>query len=419
MLTTVVSRLKNVNLFASPITTTNEYELRNERISTRIFVLILTISILIIFIYAAQVQIVQTIKVEHPSYDRFQSLSHDYSQTLRCPCDNVAISHKTFIIVKPEFHQLCSSEFITQQWIDNLHLAADIYISDDFSYTGSLFFVTLASFCGLANKIVMNALETFNSTKFITGQALRENLFNEQINTIINTFQSTTELTFYQSFDLIRFSTQTNALLSGLFSNMVLAIDVETFLITVVPRYYDNNTCNCDITPTCIDPLTLLDRRINETNSSSYFVIPGLFKGCYLVEAVRQSALECLYQIGCLSSIAEFLQVPILLSNPVLPLNLSILSRFNISSTVDQLLTKAMTEVWQENISHTQYFQQCEVSSCTYSFMSRFNILYIVTTLIALVGGLTKILRLLVPRMVRFIRYRLMPPPRVTDEIRK
>jgi hypothetical protein len=331
----------------------------------------------------------------------------------------VAIPHDSFIVLKPYFHQLCSSQFITQEWIDYIGLAAGIYLSDDFSYTGSLFFLTLASFCQLASKTLTSALQSFNSTQFITAQALSENVFIEQINTVIQTFQSLTELSFHQSFDLIQFSTHTNSLLSGLFSNIIFSIHTDTLLVSSLSRFYGNNTCNCDINSSCVDPLTLQDRRIDQSNSSSYFAIPGLFKGCFLVEAVRQSSLECFYQLSCITLIKEFLQIPVILNNSILPLNLSTVSRFNVSSTVDELLAKIMTEAWQQNVSHAQYFQQCQVSLCTYSVISRFNIVYIVTTLIGLVGGLTKVLRLLIPRVVRFIRRRYLPRPVVPDENRK
>jgi hypothetical protein len=127
----VISRLETLNFFSSPITATNEYELRNERISTRLFILILTILILLIFTYTAQVKITQNIEVKEPSYEHFQSLTLRYQQTLRCSCDNVTIPHDSFIVLKPYFHQLCSSQFITQEWIDYIGLAAGIYLSDD------------------------------------------------------------------------------------------------------------------------------------------------------------------------------------------------------------------------------------------------------------------------------------------------
>lgn len=409
MLMAILTYLKNLNFFSFPSTSTNEYEVQNERLSTRIFIVTLLISILIILTYTSQVNITKNIEVKQPSYELFQSFRILHSQTLRCLCDNVAISYESFITLKPEFHQLCSSVLISRIWIDYLDLAKDIYLSDDFSYTGSSIFITLASFCQLANKTIMNALETFKSTRFITNQVIDEQIFHEQINTIIRAFQTSTELAFYQSFDLIQFTTQTNSFLSGLFSNIIFSINTTSFLISDNSRFYGNGTCSCDDTPLCVDPLTLLDHRENESNLSSYFTIPGLLKGCFLIEAVRQSSLECFYQSSCISTIQEFLQIPVVLNSSILSLNSSVISRFNISSTIDQLLTNAMIEIWQQNISYIKYFQQCDVSSCTYSTTSRFNIVYVLTTLIGLVGGLTKILRLLIPSTVKSIRRRFVP----------
>lgn len=132
MLTTMISRLKNLNLYSSPNTANNEYELKNEKISTRIFLILWILSVVIITIYAGQVSIAQTIDVKEPSFEQFQLLSSKFSETFRCPCDNVSIPYSTFIDLKPQFHQLCTSDFIGQDWIDHLRSAADEYVSFDF-----------------------------------------------------------------------------------------------------------------------------------------------------------------------------------------------------------------------------------------------------------------------------------------------
>ena len=74
-----------------------------------------------------------------------------------------------------------------------------------------------------------------------------------------------------------------------------------------------------------------------------------------------------------------------------------------------------MIEYWQKNVSHVQYYQQCQVSSCTYLITSRFNLIYIITTLVAFIGGLAKVLRIIIPRAVKFIRHQLTPPPTITN----
>jgi hypothetical protein len=414
MWSALLSRLKTLNVFASFSTANNEYELKNERISTRIFISMLVICFLILVIYSAQVSVSRIIEVKYPSYDRFQSLSLQYLQTLQCPCDNVAISYESFIHLKPQFHQVCLSDLVTSNWINHIASAAGLHMSEDFSYMSGPFFLALASFCRRANETWINALQTFKSSQFITTQCLIENVFVEQANAIINSFELSTELNFYQTFNLIQFSIQANALLSGFFTNVQLSYDPVNEFLPSKPRLYDNDTCNCEATSSCVMSLTLQDRRTNGSNSSSLFIIPGLLKGCYLVEAVRQSSLECFYQELCIAMIEQFLQAPVIDNSSSLPLNSSVESRFNISSSIDELLSKAMTEESNKNVSHAEYFANCEVSSCTYSLTSKFNILYIITTVIGLIGGLTKVFRIIIPRVVKFIRGRYSPAPITT-----
>ncbi|CAF3892210.1 unnamed protein product [Rotaria sordida] len=296
---------------------------------------------------------------------------------------------------KPRFHQLCSSDFIQKNWIDHISSVESRYISIEFGYTGRLIFLTLASFCRLSNEILMSSLEIFKSTRFITAQALIKTVFEEQIDAVIQDFETSTIDSYYELFNLNQFSTQTNTLLSGLFSNLQILINIYTGGFFTAPGMYEDFTCDCDTSTWCADPLPIDDRRTNQSDPlQPRFMIPA----------------------SCIETIEQYLQAPLPLTRPILPLNSSIVSRFNVSSTVNQLLSKAMTEEWEKNVSHVQYFHQCQVSSCIYSFSAKFNIIYIATTLIGLVGGLIKILRILIPRIVKFIRRRFAPPPTVVNE---
>ena len=411
----LISQLRRINFFASPTTARNEYELQNERIATRAFVLLLALSCLVLFVYTAQVSVTQTIEIQQPSYEQFLLLSLRYPETLRCPCDNVASVQKDFITLEPRFHQLCSSYFISQNWLNHINSAVPVLLSDDFSYTGGLFFQTIASFCQLANDTISNALQTFNLASFITAQALFRNVFDAQVEVAIESFQSSIKHNYYQSFDLIQFSAQTNSLVSSSLSNVEFRVDFATQAIGSRGRSYANNTCNCDLTSFCVAPSVVRFHAADLNGSSSFFIIPGLFTGCFLVEAIRQSSLECFYSTSCITMIEQFLNAPLSLANPILPMDSSVDSQFNITSTLDQLLFQAMTEKWRQYVSHAQYFSQCHVSTCTYSFISKFNIVYIITTLIGLVGGLIKILHLLLPLVVKFIRRRISSRPVILE----
>jgi hypothetical protein len=62
------------------------------------------------------------------------------------------------------------------------------------------------------------------------------------------------------------------------------------------------------------------------------------------------------------------------------------------------------------NICSDQYYTACSPLSCTYSIEERVSLIYIVTVIIGLYGGLTVALKLVGPLMMEtghyFIRYR-------------
>jgi hypothetical protein len=62
-----------------------------------------------------------------------------------------------------------------------------------------------------------------------------------------------------------------------------------------------------------------------------------------------------------------------------------------------------MVEEWNATENYTSYYVECQPSECIYSYTARNGILYIVTTLIGLLGGLITVLKLLVPRLVGFV----------------
>ncbi|CAF1235164.1 unnamed protein product [Adineta steineri] len=418
MFSKLVLYFKTLNLFASSSTINNEYELKNERISTRIFILLLTFSLLITLIYTAQVDITHTVEVKNPSIDQFQLLSLRYSDTLHCPCKNLAIHYESFIILKPQFHQLCTSDFIKHNWINHLDSAANIHMSDDFSDIGSLYFLTLASLCRLANETINSALKTFGSTQFIMANALIQNQLEEQIETSIKNFQSSTKFFFFKSHELIRYSIRINQIMTSLFGDMKVLADVESKGIHFSYHAYTNKTCQCRGFRQCIDSLTLRNRQLNQNMSSSLFHIPGLVKSCYLIDAVQYSSLECFYNQSCIMMIEQFLSAPVVLNKQILPLNLSNRSQFHVSSKIYELLFNTMIEEWKETISYIKYFNHCKISLCTYSYTSKFNIIYMITTLISFAGGLTEVFRFLIPRIVKFIRRRFVSPATLVNESR-
>ena len=64
----------------------------------------------------------KTVMIEHVNPDMFNQLYIEYEESLSCPCSTATISYETFVSNKVTFHHVCSSFFITQEWIDILYL---------------------------------------------------------------------------------------------------------------------------------------------------------------------------------------------------------------------------------------------------------------------------------------------------------
>ncbi|CAF1247447.1 unnamed protein product [Didymodactylos carnosus] len=55
----------------------------------------------------------------------------------------------------------------------------------------------------------------------------------------------------------------------------------------------------------------------------------------------------------------------------------------------------------------------CAPQECTYTYSGHNNVVYIVTTIIGLVGGLTKVLQVIIPPIVKFVRKEKRPKEEV------
>ncbi|CAF4409591.1 unnamed protein product, partial [Adineta steineri] len=110
--------------------------------------------------------------------------------------------------------------------------------------------------------------------------------------------------------------------------------------------------------------------------------------GCYLVEAVLQSDLRCFFDIDCLQQLINSLSLENI-SVPDIILN-STASHYQEKSSILEIVSNLMVEEWNNQTFYDNYFNICQPSVCTATYVSRGNIIYIITTTIGLIGGLTK-----------------------------
>ncbi|CAF3420766.1 unnamed protein product [Rotaria sp. Silwood1] len=388
---------RNLNLFSSIPPSTNEFDLRNERISTRIFILLLFLSTTTLIIHTSLVNVTKTVNIHAPSFKTYSQLYLIHSQTLICPCTTISIEYKKFLYVNYTFHQVCSSIYVMNNWINNIALSFDNqpYDPTNFRWAGTNIFQALSTFCGLTNKTIFESLNRFYLNQYISNMVTPSSLFKSHIQSAIKQFRSSTTNHFLLSLEIVRDTSQANALLSAKQTNILLYFAPRSTFASVVPLAYDG--CDCGYSAKCIQQAAIY----SYPNLTMLFSIPGLYLGCFVIESLLQSTLECFYNQTCINLLQSYLVSN--LSMNIIVLDSSLPSRFLENSTIQELVNELMIEQWNLSTMYENYYHACQPIRCTYSYATRNDLIYIMTTLFGLVGGMLTILKFLVPLLVKLI----------------
>ncbi|CAF1220689.1 unnamed protein product [Adineta steineri] len=385
-----------LNLFPSWPPSTNEQKLKNQKISTRLYVLLLTLSITILLLYTSLANITKTINVPTPTRTKYEQLYSKYSQTLTCPCQHISINYEKFLSIEYTLHQVCTSIFITDDWISYLGMYNEATSANiNFRWTGSNAFQALGAFCELVESIISNSLIQFNSQQYITASVAPLELFKSQAQSFVDQFKSSTTNNFLLSLNTILNTTHGNTLISGLLTNYVITV-LNGGLVLDTPVGYSK--CSCDRSSTCIAQSSILSSQAN----MRIFYVPGFYIGCYVIEALLQSTLQCFYDQTCIDQLQLYLPSASLMN--VTALDPSLSTQYSEYSTIENLLNSLMIEKWNPTQMYGQYYDECQPIECTYTIKTRNSVIYIITTIFGIVGGLITVLRCVVPQVVKFVR---------------
>lgn len=176
-------------------------------------------------------------------------------------------------------------------------------------------------------------------------------------------FQKNTPDLFLRRFDMIRELTEGNLFMNMYSSNWKFrnlpSLDIGATFLSTEPLSY--GSCNCAVSSKCTQPSR------------------NMTAGCYPLEAILQTTLHCFYDQQCIDHTENF---------PALNRSALASSRFPLNATIELLLNDLMVEEYNVNLSYEDYFNQCEVSVCSYSYEGRQKTIDIVTSLIGLYSGL-------------------------------
>ena len=386
------------NIFPSVPPSTDVYKLYTQRISTRVFIFSFLFAFLILLIYTSTITTARTITVPTPNLNQYHRLATLFPSTLTCSCLEISIKYETFIDMNPSLHQVCESVYITTEWLQYISARRSSVLSDDFRGVGMFLFQALSSLCQLVNDTIRNNLKHFYSLTYITAIVPTEKLFESQINATIDQFISATTSSFTTFLRMMRDTSQANGLVSALMTNYAVFARVNSIFFKWISRQYGDN-CYCIYSSACASNIAIYQNQ----NRSLSWDVPGFYTGCFVLEALRQSSLECFYNQICLDELDYHLESPLSLN--FIPLNSSELIRFSTDTTLGVIIDELMVDEWKWTIHYDKYYSVCSPTKCTYSITGTNSLIEIVTILIGLIGGLVISLRLIIPLLVRFVRW--------------
>lgn len=385
--------------------------IRRNRIASRLYILLSigTISVLITYTSIP----IQTISknTPPPSQEQYKNLQTQYPDTLRCPCSVVSIPHKEFIEVTPTYHQLCSSNFVQQRWYESIRSMEGDGSDTHLLYSGSAHFRTLAMFCEIASLTIITEIDRFSSMMFINSQVMTAELFSHQMDTLIDTLINSTQAEFLFTLSMINAVLQANQYVSIWQGNVALEtrnfFSIDRFMVKPLRviafsekgKTETDQICYCARNAAC---------NLHSLMDDFGLTIEGVpSASCSILDSVFASTLTCWYDATCFSRVQydfEGSGVPITENTTLLNLNLP--SRFPPNTSIKEIVENVMVERWDQSISYERFYQKCRPTHCSYTYQETSNIMYVVTTVIGLFGGLDVIFKLLSPIVVKiFFKY--------------
>ncbi|CAF3910592.1 unnamed protein product [Adineta steineri] len=365
--------------------------------ATRLYIILLIIGLSIPSLYTIIRSQTLTKTYVKPSFKLYEKLQRDHENALECPCSSIATTYNEFVKIDARFHEICLSPFASNQWYINVTAGLvsnlSIYDQRDYRRFFSAHLQFLQGLCNISIESVSNTIDQFLSSLLITTQLLSKKDFDARVSSQIELSRSNAPTTLGHFLFLIRNINHGNAIISKYGTNFQYIIDCElqysTHLFTKAIIYDDE--CSCGLSPLCATQASFI-----ESNSSKKVPIQGLKMGCTPSESFRASTLECFYNQSCLDLIQQYTNYKARI-DPIIPSNKS---RFSINTTMAELIDHLFIEKWNTTINYTTYFEKCLPLSCSYTYIQRFNIFYIITLLLSFQGGLTIVLKWICPKLV-------------------
>jgi hypothetical protein len=134
--------------------------------------------------------------------------------------------------------------------------------------------------------------------------------------------------------------------------------------------------------------------------------MPGWNVGCSVVETVLSSTFECLYNQTCIDSLLNILPTGLpsfSYQMNISAINVSNKNHFKRNTPIQNIADELFIEEWQNNSFYSSFYNQCAPIYCSYKTKRNDYVIFTISKVLGLYGGLTFALQFTVPLVVKII----------------
>ena len=392
-------KIIEINFFSKTVWIKKE-NLKRQRWTTRIFLLCLILCCIIRTIYIIVEKKTTKNTISFPNQNQYENLLKISPDSLKCPCTNISINNEKFFSINPIYHEICSSEFINYLWYSHLQIDVDVIPSDFRVYSSSLFHF-IEVLCAATTNLINLSMKRFLKSSFISYNLIEENSFNKQSSEISKDFIQMTKREFSDILELISSLSSSSQFISFANQNSVGILHQN-----VTPFYQQkpfdhelsfNDSCYCSRDLYCEKDAIIyhVNKSIQQLNL--LLKVKGFVITCSILDSLLKSSPECLYNLTCMDQwLATFKHIHV----PRITLNSNKQTRFPFNTTFQSIIYELFVENWQMKYSYSKFYNQCLPVYCEHPILTRNSFAIIITHLIALYGGLTVALEIILPHLI-------------------
>ena len=283
--------------------------MKRERYTTRLYLLCLCLAFFILFCYTITTEETKVYTIDNPTQQRYEQLFQQHPLTIECTCKEIGISYSKFVTITANYHQVCTSGFISPSFFTQLAMIRQdlpLYPAD-FMLISVGYFQWLTTFCALSQVVFPTQLLLFQSKLYVNNKLLARDSFQTQTEQLIDSFINDLYLYFYrgikQTREMVAFSQPLSAT-NTITYKLPIKRTSSGLQIQVQPVPISTD-CSCVYDPTrCSKDAAFYSYNINNQSFDPIYKITGLRVACSSMESFLQSTLACWYTSDCYNTVS-------------------------------------------------------------------------------------------------------------------